>query len=87
MPASCHPVAVWQGYGSFLVARGNQIVYVGDREGVKAFIGEDTEFVGLGGKMMLPGFVESHFHTTVGAAFGQGLWLAHLDENQDKNPL
>ena len=42
-----------------------------------------TVILFIWGKMMMPGFVESHFHTTLGAAFGQGLWMAHLDEKQD----
>ncbi len=72
-----------QPWAEAVAVRGDEIVYVGDTETAKGYIGEDTEFVELGGKMMLPGFVESHFHTTVGAAFGQGLWLAHLDSKEE----
>ena len=59
-----------QPWAEAVVVDDNKIVYVGDTETAKGYIGEDTEFVELGGKMMLPGFVESHFHTTLGAAFG-----------------
>jgi predicted amidohydrolase YtcJ len=72
-----------QPWAEAVAVKGNEIVYVGDTETAKGYIGEGTEFVELGGKMMLPGFVESHFHTTIGAAFGQGLWLAHLDSKEE----
>ena len=72
-----------QPWAEAVAVKGNKIVYVGDTETAKGYIGEKTEFVELGGKMMMPGFVESHFHTTLGAAFGQGLWLAHLDRKED----
>lgn len=43
-----------------------RIVYVGDREGVQAWIGDATEIVDLGGQMMLPGFHDSHIHILIG---------------------
>ncbi len=72
-----------QPWAEAVVVNDNRIVYVGDTETAKGYIGEGTEFVELGGKMMLPGFVESHMHVTVGAALAQGLWLAHLDTRED----
>ena len=72
-----------QPWAEAVVVDDNRIVYVGDTETARGYIGEDTEYLELTGKMMLPGFVESHFHATLGAAFGQGLWLAHLDEKQE----
>ena len=39
-----------------------QIVYVGSNAGVEAFIGLETVVNDLGGKMVLPGFVEAHAH-------------------------
>jgi hypothetical protein len=72
-----------QPWAEAVVVDDNKILYVDNTDVAKDFIGKDTEYVELGGKMMRPGFVESHFHTTLGAAFGQGLWLAHLDEKQE----
>ena len=40
----------------------DQIIYVGDNEGVEAYIGPKTDVVDLKGKMVLPGFVEAHAH-------------------------
>lgn len=49
----------------------DKIAYVGDDAGVEAFIGEDTEVVELDGKMVLPGFVDSHIHGASG-------WIADM---------
>lgn len=52
---------------------GNTIVYVGDDEGVEAFIGDDTEVVDLEGAFLSPGFMDGHIH-------GPGTWLTSLYE-------
>ncbi|MDN3686342.1 amidohydrolase [Cyclobacterium jeungdonense] len=41
---------------------GNKIVYVGDQDGVQAFIGPDTEVINLQGKTLTPGWIEGHGH-------------------------
>ena len=41
---------------------GKKIVYVGNNKGVEAFIGKNTKVIDLAGRMLLPGFVESHIH-------------------------
>jgi len=41
---------------------GTRLTYVGDDEGVEAFIGPETELIDLDGKMVLPGFFDSHTH-------------------------
>jgi predicted amidohydrolase YtcJ len=41
---------------------GNRIVYVGDNDGAAAFIGPDTQVYELDGRMVLPGFQDSHIH-------------------------
>jgi len=78
-----------------LAVRGNEIVYVGDAAGAEEFIGGDTEVLDLAGKLMLPGFVEGHFHTTSQGIILQGLdlqtdsmdeLLARLKEYADANP-
>lgn len=49
----------------------DKIVYVGDDAGVEAFIGEGTEITELDGKMILPGFIDSHIHGASG-------WIADM---------
>ena len=41
-----------------------RIVYVGDDAGAAAFVGAGTTSVDLGGKLMLPGFIDSHMHAS-----------------------
>jgi len=44
---------------------GKEISYVGDNKGAEAHVGKHTQVIDLGGKMLLPGFVESHIHPTL----------------------
>lgn len=47
---------------SALAVVGDKLVYVGDEAGVEAFIGPATKVTDLGGKTVLPGFIEGHMH-------------------------
>jgi predicted amidohydrolase YtcJ len=42
--------------------RGDRILYVGDNAGVAAFTGPGTDTLELGGRLVLPGFIDSHMH-------------------------
>lgn len=44
--------------------RGDKIVYVGTDEGAKKYIGSQTKVNDLQGKMVLPGFIDSHTHAS-----------------------
>lgn len=48
-----------------IAVTGKKISYVGSDKGAKAFIGKKTKVIDLKGKMLLPGFVESHIHPTL----------------------
>lgn len=43
---------------------GDKIVYVGTDEGAKKYIGSRTKVTDLQGKMILPGFIDSHTHAS-----------------------
>jgi len=58
--------------------RGGRIVYVGDDEGVGAFVGAATRTIDIAGGMLLPGFHDSHVHIAAG-----GLGLATCDLSRD----
>ena len=45
-----------------VVFRGDSIIYVGDVAGARKLIGGATDVRDLGGRLMLPGFVEAHMH-------------------------
>ncbi len=44
---------------------GKEISYVGDNKGADAWVGDNTKVIDLKGRMLLPGFVESHIHPTL----------------------
>ena len=45
-----------------LAIRNGRIVFVGHNGDVTRFAGKDTKIVNLGGRMVLPGFIDSHCH-------------------------
>ena len=45
----------------------NRIEYVGNDTDIEAFIGPDTQIIDLDGRMLLPGFQDSHVHPRLGA--------------------
>lgn len=51
-----------------IAIQGDTIVYVGDDAGVAPYIGEHTGVTDLGGKMVLPGFIDSHSHALSAAS-------------------
>ena len=53
---------------------GNRIIYVGDDQGVKSFIGEATKVIDLGQKLVIPGLIDAHLHP-----FSAGRALTILD--------
>lgn len=64
-----------------VAVRNGSIVWVGKNDDVLALKGENTDVVDLEGKTMMPGFVESHTHTT-----GYGLNLLQVDLRPEKAP-
>ncbi|WP_234110050.1 amidohydrolase [Chryseobacterium sp. R2A-55] len=48
-----------------VAVKANKIIFVGTAQEAKSYIGKTTEVTDLGGKMLMPGFVESHIHPTV----------------------
>jgi len=49
-------------WASAVAIRDGRIVYVGDDGGARAWIGPETEVTPLRGRMLLPGFHDSHMH-------------------------
>jgi len=57
-----HTVNSAQPDAEAVVVRGTQIVYVGDMTGAMAWKGRSTRVVDLAGRMLMPGFIDSHNH-------------------------
>ena len=49
---------------SGVAVKDGKFIYVGDAEGADAYVGAHTETVDAAGKMLVPGYVESHMHLT-----------------------
>jgi predicted amidohydrolase YtcJ len=64
-----------QPYAETVVTEGNKIEYVGSEQGAQKFISSDTEVVDLEGKLMLPGFNDSHLHFLSGGHYLLGINL------------
>jgi predicted amidohydrolase YtcJ len=75
---------------------GSEIVYVGDVAGALALAGEDTIRHDLAGRMLLPGFIDTHMHPITGGAYARALsletagtvdgWLAAITRHVKENP-
>ncbi len=58
-----------------VAVKGNEIIYVGDAAGAEALLGEATVLHDLKGRLLLPGFIDSHVHPLVGGAYATALSL------------
>jgi predicted amidohydrolase YtcJ len=72
-----------QAWAEAVAVRGDQIIYVGSNQGARAFVGKTTRAIDLKGKLLLPGFVESHVHVLMGAATTSGVTLTMTDSLED----
>ena len=78
------------------MVRDNTIIYVGDETGAAQHISDDTEVRNVGGKLVLPGFIESHMHfassgttaTVLELNISQSIdeWVAAIDAYASRNP-
>lgn len=80
---SVYTVNPRQPWAQAVAVRGDQIVYVGGNQGARAFVGKGSRAIDLKGKLLLPGFVESHIHVLMGAATTSGLTLSMTDTLAD----
>ncbi len=63
---------------------GGRITYVGPDAGVGSFVGGGTEVIDLGGRMLLPGFHDSHAHVLEG---GISLGLLDLSDLETREAI
>ena len=94
--AKVYTVNTAQPWAEAVAIKGESIVYVGDNDGAKAFIGKATEQFDLNGKLMLPGFIDTHVHPLAGGEFARALslqtggtidgWVLAIDEFAKARP-
>lgn len=65
-------------FAETVAVAGKEIAYVGNTAGVKDHIGPQTEVIDLAGKMVLPGFIDSHAHASATIDEDDGVMLYHL---------
>jgi predicted amidohydrolase YtcJ len=58
-----------------VAVKGSEIVYVGDASGAEVWVSEETERRDLAGRLLLPGFIDSHVHPITGGAYATALSL------------
>jgi len=66
MNAAVYTVDDERSWAEAVAIRDGKIAYVGDNAGASVWTGKDTEVLDLDGKMLLPGFHDSHVHILIG---------------------
>ena len=66
-----------------VAVNGKDIVYVGSNSGAADFIGPKTEIIDLDGKMVLPGFIDSHAHASELIHEDYVVVLYHLETEEE----
>lgn len=69
---TCDPQRPW---AEAVVVRGHEIVAVGSDSEVCAAAGDEAHIIDLGGRMIVPGFVEGHIHPLLGGFLASGVDL------------
>lgn len=67
-----------------VAAAGDQIVFVGNNENVKQYIGPETEVIELNGALVLPGLIDSHAHLH---SLGEQLAYLNITGTADYNEI
>lgn len=64
--AKVYTVTPQRAWVQAVAIKGDRIAWVGDDSGSGALIGPATKVTDAGGRMLLPGFIDSHFHVLLG---------------------
>ena len=85
--ARVYTVDAAQPWAQTVAIRGDRIVWVGDDAGAVPFLGKNTRVVDAQGRMLLPGFIDSHLHVRLGSdpdvlRFANGITLKDMKNIQ-----
>jgi predicted amidohydrolase YtcJ len=85
-----------QEWAEAIAIDGDSIAYVGDSASALALVGDDTRRLDLDGKLVLPGFIDSHFHAIRGGGYINALsldtfatvdvWVAAIADYAEQRP-
>ena len=64
--ARIYTVNTSQPWAESVAIKDGKYIFVGDSEGVAAYIGDDTEFIDINGQFVMPGVNETHAHSWQG---------------------
>ena len=64
--ARIYTVDAQRPWAEAMAVKGDQILWVGDDKDTGTYIGPATKVMDGGGRMILPGFIDSHFHVLLG---------------------
>ena len=81
--AAVYTVDEQRSWAEAVAVTDGKIVFVGDAQAAKAFVGEVTEIVDLDGGMLLPGFHDSHVHLLVGVSTDEECDLLSLESVEE----
>ena len=71
-----------QPWAQAVAVKGGEIVFVGSSDEAKKLIGQHTQVTDLDGKMVLPGFIDTHAHPIMAAGMSGALELNYQDGEQ-----
>jgi len=73
--ANIYTVNEEQAWAEALAIRDGRIVFVGDTEDALSLAGAETKQIDLDGKLLLPGFIDTHVHPLIGGGYTRALSL------------
>jgi len=62
-------------WAAAVAVKGDRVVFVGDAQAAADYIGPATEIHDLMGRVMMPGFIDTHAHPLAGGAYARALSL------------
>ncbi len=72
-----------QPWAEAVITNGNKIVFVGTNKDCKSYIDDQTEVIDLEGRLMLPGFIDSHAHIVMGGFYLLSIDLSEVNSKQE----
>ncbi len=64
--ARVYTVDAQRPWAQAVAIKGDRIAWVGDEKAASSYVGPSTKVVDAGGRLLMPGFIDSHFHVLLG---------------------